>query len=150
MSAVVAEFRRLSTEKGLQAGLKFLNRRAPHRFTGVFRFDPPELCNVALADAWNESNLLDSAPLEETFCGLVRTTGDAFLTGDGKVDPRLNGHVLAQNAVRSYCGVMLLDGEGQPIGTLCHFDSQPCDISVQELDVLHAAAGSLREDGLLW
>lgn len=140
------QFQQILDKSGLQAALRFLNGKAPHRYTGLFRFSSPLLSNVALADAWDDgASLLEAAPLNETFCGLVRSTEAAFQTDDATIDPRLSGHVLATNAVQSYCGVPLYDGSGELHGTLCHFDTRPCDIGHQAATLLEMAAPLVRD-----
>lgn len=133
--------RALLHSDGLHAALRFLNSRTPHRYTGIFLFDPPVLRNHTLADSWNaEPEPMAAAPLEATFCGYVGSTGSSFRSDDTHHDQRLTTAVLRENAVRSYCGVLLSDAAGEPFGTLCHFDTKPCGAASQELELLSSLA----------
>jgi hypothetical protein len=121
-----------------------VNSRTPHRFTGIFRFEPPLLRNELLVDAWDaHAPVLASAPLSDTFCGLVGQTGQAFQSSDVQVDSRLEHSHLKHVGVESYCGVPVRDTAGHTSGTLCHFDLKPCDIAIQELEFLASAAALL-------
>ena len=131
---------------GLRSALALLNRRTPHRFTGLFRFRPPELLNVAIVDSWNENpQELGPAPIEETFCGYASVSGGHFATDDARADSRLLHHPLARHVVQSYCGVTILDKEGQPWGSLCHWDTRPCDLGTRSAEELHLAAKALAD-----
>jgi len=124
---------------GLHAALDVLNRRTPFRFTGVYRFDGDMLRNVALFDRWApDSSEGADAPMHEAFCAITGRLDAPLEVTDGATDPRHPW--MQQNAVRSYCGTPIHDGEGQAIGTLCHFDLQPCQAISSELPLLAQAA----------
>lgn len=136
--------------QGLVEALRVLNRKVPHRFTGVFLFDPPTLVNHALVDSWDTSAYpLGEMPIEQTFCGRVDVTGEAFTTNSAAVDPRLAGHHLARNTVQSYCGVVLRDPDGEIRGTLCHWDLKPCDFAATAEQELEEAARHLAQISLV-
>lgn len=137
---------RLLQEGRLHEALRLINDRVEHRFTGVYRFDPPTLRNVALFDSANpDIEVGAETPLRETYCSLVGETGSPFQTGDAASDPRLSEH-LARDATLGYCGAPLRTGpEEQPFGTLCHFDVVPRPIPLEELPVLEAVAAVLAD-----
>ncbi len=136
----VATFATILRDDGLHAALRFLNGRAPHRFTGVYRFDPPTLRSVHLVDSFSpDVRRGDDPPMAETYCAIVGATEHPFVTPDTRADQRLDGHP-ARDQVIAYCGVLLRDELGSPIGTLCHFDLKPCDVPVHELPTMEAAA----------
>jgi CheY-like chemotaxis protein/anti-sigma regulatory factor (Ser/Thr protein kinase) len=125
---------------GITAALRILNARSAHRFTAVYRLDGEILRNVALVDAENaQVERGDDVPLEASYCSLVTARGNTFTTEDAAEDDRLRQHP-ARDVVRSYCGTVLRDAEGRPMGTLCHFDPSPCDIPVSEIPLLEALA----------
>ncbi len=125
---------------GFTAALRILNARSAHRFTAVYRIDGAMLRNVALVDAENaQVERGDDVPLEASYCSLVTARGRTFTTEDATEDDRLRQHP-ARDVVRSYCGTVLRDAEGRPLGTLCHFDPAPCDIPVSEIPLLEALA----------
>jgi hypothetical protein len=132
-------------DRGLHEALRFLNGRTPHRFTGVYLFDPPMLRNLHLIDAYDpEQRKGEDALVTETYCSIVGQTRETFITADTRADARLVGHP-ARATVLSYCGVLLRDIEGKPRGTLCHFDLLPCDVPIHELPLLEAAASIVLE-----
>ena len=128
---------------GLGAALRLLNERTPFRFTGVYRFDGAMLRNVALFDRWTgaESPGAD-APMDETFCGITGRIDQPLEVTDGEKDARFPW--MQANAVRSYTGTPIRDGDGTAIGTLCHFDLQPCQSISSELPWLARAAALFR------
>lgn len=124
--------------------LRFLNQRARFRFTGVYRTDPPLLRNVCLFDRENPSLLLggDSTPLERTYCGIVSSTRAPFYVEDAISDSRLSVHP-ARASVVSYAGVPVRSAAGEVVGTLCHFDTRPRMLPVDEIKVLEGVARSI-------
>lgn len=91
---------------------------------------------------------MPDAPIENTLCALLHRSGISFVSDDTSRDPRVcQVPSLKGTAVASYCGVMLRDSEGEPIGSLCHFDTRPCDVAHGEGDVLEQVARMLEEDG---
>lgn len=125
--------------RGLHEALRFLNSRTPHRFTAMYRFDSPTLQNLALVDSHApDVRKGDDTAMDESYCSIVGATGRTFTTEDTRVDDRLREHP-ARDTVVSYAGVLLRDEDGQPFGTLCHFDLVPCEVPVQEIPLLEAA-----------
>ncbi len=127
-------------EQGLHEALRFLNSRTSHRFTAMYRFDPPLLRNVVLVDSYSPGvRTGDDAPLDHTYCSIVGVTRLGFTTEDTRLDDRLRQHP-AREVVLSYCGVLLSDAQGKPFGSLCHFDLVPSDVPVNEISLMEAAA----------
>lgn len=117
-----------------------LNRRVPHRFTGIYRVDPPLLRNLRLFDGDQpEVRDADSTPLTDTYCSLVLATQEPFATADSLRDDRVTDHP-ASVAVRSYCGVPLRRADGTPFGTLCHFDLVARPVPTSEIPLMKRAA----------
>ncbi|MEO5763065.1 MAG: response regulator, partial [Vicinamibacteria bacterium] len=136
----LAKFEKELGAHGVQEALRFLNSRTAHRFTGIYRFDPPTLRNLALLDADDRAVAQgEHPPMEATYCSIVGTFERPFATEDTLQDERLRAHP-ARESVRSYCGVLLRRDDGTPFGTLCHFDLVPCDVPVAELALMEAAA----------
>jgi GAF domain-containing protein len=136
-------------ERGVRAALAWLNARVPHRFTGIYRFDPPILRNVRLFDRENPTlDIVSDAPLRETYCSIIGETGHAFAVTDALHDERVRDHP-ARTSVLSYCGVPLRDDSGVAFGTLCHFDLVAGSAHPDEIRILEAVApllvGALRE-----
>jgi GAF domain-containing protein len=140
-------------DRGVQDALGWLNARTDHRFTGVYRLDPPLLRSVRLFD--RENPLLEvgsDAPMSETYCSITGAGESPFVVADALEDPALEGHP-ARDATRSYCGVPLRDRSGRVIGTLCHFDLGPRPVPEAEIPVMETAAAllyaALRHSGAL-
>ena len=117
-----------------------LNGRVPHRFTGIYRVDPPILRNLRLFDSDQpEVRDTDPTPLGETYCSLVLATQEPFATADSLRDDRVSDHP-ASLSVRSYCGVPLRRADGTPFGTLCHFDVVARPVPTSEIPLMKRAA----------
>lgn len=127
-------------EVGLLEALAYLNSRTRHRYTGVYRFDPPMLRNVALFDRENPRLRTGcDVPMDETYCSIVGKRSAPYGTEDAEHDEELVLHP-ARLSVLSYYGVPLLAVDGRCIGTLCHFDDRPRLIPYGELPLLREAA----------
>ncbi|HUH11614.1 MAG TPA: GAF domain-containing protein [Longimicrobiales bacterium] len=136
-------FEELLEVEGVHAALAFLNARTGHRFTGIYRFDPPILRNVHIYDRTNPTlEVTDDAPLRETYCSVVGSTGAPFATADSQADERLREHP-ARASTLSYCGVPLHTSDGTHFGTLCHFDLAPRTIRESEIAVMERAGARL-------
>jgi len=135
-------FQELLHRVGLHGALRFLNGRTPHRFTGVYRYDGPMLRNVSLFDQFNPEDVRgEDAPIEHTFCSLVPGFGGTLAFFNAATEPRVM-HV--DTPVVSYCGVLLHDDHGSPLGTLCHFDLKPCETRTSDLQFLETLAPILQ------
>lgn len=132
---------RLLADGRLHDALRLINDRVQHRFTGVYRFDPPTLRNVALFDSANpDIEVGEDTPLLEAYCSVVGESGVSFGTGDARTDPRLSQHP-ARDSTLAYCGTPLrTDEDASPFGTLCHFDVVPRAVPAEEVPALEAIA----------
>jgi hypothetical protein len=140
----MAALQEVLAASGLHGALGHLNRRTPYRFTGVYRYDGDVLRNVALFDRWSpDVDQGEDAPMGETFCAIVRDTGEWLEVTDGRADPRFPW--MRENAVVCYCGALIRDPEGKPFGTLCHFDVQRCQPSRSEVDLLRSVGPLMYE-----
>lgn len=139
MTAELTEFQRILASEGLHPALSFLNRRTPHRFTGVYRYDGEMLRNVALLDRYlPETTRGDDVAMVDAYCSIVGKTGAPLEFSDSRSDSRF-GH-LPGSAVVCYCGVPIRDVQGRPFGSLCHFDTQRCEPRRSDAALLAAAA----------
>lgn len=120
---------------GLHGALAFLNSRTPHRFTGVYRYDGEVLRNVGLFDRFSpEQARGDDVPMGNAYCALVGNRGRSMMFADARDDPRFEWK--PGSPVVSYCGALLRDAQGEPFGTLCHFDVHRCEPNLADLEVL--------------
>lgn len=140
LDCLVERFSVLLEGESIHAALAFLNARTRHRFTGVYRFDPPMLRSVCLFDRENPTlRLGGDTPMRETYCALVGERAAPFWTADATLDVRLGAHP-ARDSVIAYFGVPLLGDDGACVGTLCHFDLRPRLAPIGELQLLERAA----------
>jgi hypothetical protein len=127
----------------LRAALELLNARTDFRFTGVYRFDGSTLRNVALYDRSHpELARGEDAPLGQTYCAITGRLNDVLLVSDGPRDRRYPW--MHGNSVMAYCGVPIRSEFGHALGTLCHFDVQPCDARAAEATYLLCVADLFR------
>lgn len=135
------ELQAILANQGVREALAYLNRRTPHRFTGIFRFiENGQLENLYLFDR-EASDAQPWAPFPRThsYCGLIHDAKEPFFVGNALSDPRVSDHP-ARESVISYCGVPILTESGDVFGTLCHFDYKPVRISELDLPFLKLAA----------
>jgi GAF domain-containing protein len=126
--------------EGLPGALRFLNGRTRHRFTALYRFDPPWLRNVCTVDRENpELRLVADCRIRESYCSFVFEQGKQLVVEDAQSDARVAGHPKRE-ALLAYCGVPVLDADGACVGTLCHFDPRPRLTPPSEVALLERAA----------
>lgn len=128
---------------GIQRALEVLSARVPHRYTAVYRFNGQTLNNEVFIDKEGGpiALCLLNVDLGHSFCQYVLRDG-FFLTDNTAADHRLDGHV-GQGRMLSYHGVPLLDAEGKPFASLCHFDTVIRSLSVREFEYMKKAAAIL-------
>ena len=127
------------TAGGLKAGLAWLNARVSYRFTAVSRLYGQTLELVELIDKKNSvaNGIWQSAPLKDSFCEFAIREGQ-FVTSDTIGDTRLDSNPYRE-ILRCYVGLPVHRLPGDLLGTFCHFDLQPRDISVSEFSFLQDA-----------
>ncbi|MEO6365186.1 MAG: GAF domain-containing protein [Luteimonas sp.] len=126
---------------GLHAALRLLNERTPHRFTGIYRYDGDMLRNVILFDVHNPHLLRGGdIPMQHSYCALLPDSHAGAIEFD---DPRSDPPSMARahlTPVVSYCGVLLVNAAGEPFGSLCHYDLNPCQPRTSDMAMLRALA----------
>ena len=142
-----AAFERALHGSGVRAALAYLVSLTRYRFIGIFRFNDG-MANAAVHyDRENpDQTRIDAVPDTATYCCFVRDTKGSFTTVDALEDPRLVGHVK-RAVLRAYCGVPVMDAEGQLLGTLCHYDLVPRDADELDMPLLLQAASALALGG---
>lgn len=138
MQQAVIEFENILRTKGVQAALRFLNALTPHRFTGVYRYDGTILRNIALFDQY-DPNIQhgDDFPMEDAPCAHVGGHGGWLVVKEFLSDPRF---LRSFTPIVSYCGALIRTPDGNPFGTVCHFDTKPCDTPPDNAFLLEAVA----------
>lgn len=135
---IISEFRETLDKSGVHGALGFLNRRTPHRFTGIYRFDNKMLRNLYLYDSFNPRETSgEDAPMAKTYCSLVKEERKLEIR-NAATDRRVMGKI--DTPVMSYCGTLIKDDSGDPFGTLCHFDMKRCQEPSTEFGLMAEAA----------
>ncbi len=134
----MAEFR-VVLSGGLHAALRYLNRRTPHRFTGVYRYDGEMLRNMALFDRSEPEKQRDiDIPMADAYCANVGRNREPLEFADARGDGRFP--YLPGSPVVCYSGVLISSPQGVPYGTLCHYDILRCELRTSDIPLLKAAA----------
>lgn len=128
---------RVLAEQGVLAALRVLNGRAPHRYTGIYKYTPEILTNLYLIDAFSPKVTKGAdVPNDDAYCLLLaKQTKVAF----GRVEEAPCPIKLASPVV-SYCGVLLVRSNGEPFGSLCHYDVARCQEPSSQMPYLEAIA----------
>jgi GAF domain-containing protein len=141
---IIPELKQVFAKGGTRAAVAFLNSLTDQRFTSLFRFDNEMLRNITFYDRERpETNSCEDIPVMASYCVFVRDSSTMFLTTDAQHDTRVNGHPK-QSLFQSYCGVPLLDRHGNLMGTICHFDFNPGNVSALDIELMEYMAALLQ------
>ncbi len=137
-TADLAAFR-VALRDGVNAALRYLNSRTPHRFTGVYRYDGEMLRNMALFDRSEpDRHHGGDIPMADAYCANVGRNRLPWRRQTPAVRVRFD--YLPGSPVVCYSGVLISSPGGEPYGTLCHYDIRPCEPRVSDIPLLQAAA----------
>ena len=127
-------------QHGVQAALAFLNARVPHRLTTVNHIDDGHMVCTLLHDKAGKltPGTVAKVPMDHSFCQFVVRDGSFYSAHSGN-DIRLIDHPYP-GVMLSYCGVPLIDANGELFGTLCHLDMESHTLPPEEFDVFQRAA----------
>ncbi len=136
-------FQQTLDTQGVRAALAYLVSLSDYRFIGIFRFRDGKATAAVHVDRENPNELRSAeVPDTATYCCYVRDSRGIFTTADALRDERLDTHA-ARDQVLAYCGVPVMDAEGQVLGTLCHYDVVPRDPQQLDLALLIEVASAL-------
>jgi GAF domain-containing protein len=129
--------------QGVRAALAYIASLSEYRFISVFQFRDDKAMAALHFDRENPGVLCSAeVPDTATYCCYVRDSRGVFTTANALLDARLTVH--SQRAqVLAYCGVPVMDAEGQLLGTLCHYDVVPRDPEQLDLALLIEVASAL-------
>ena len=115
--------------EGLSAAMRWLNDRVPYRFTAIFAFNGDMLRNLCLIDKDNQNitNCSDQ-PITASYCMYIHRSRVRFSVEESSLDERVALHPKRQS-VQCYYGIPLFDSKGKILGTVCHFDSRPLNVT---------------------
>jgi len=132
------EFKVALKISGVHGALGYLNKRMPHRYTGIYRYEGDTLRNLAIYDRYEpDARKGEDAPMSATYCSLLQKQ-EALEIADAAEDARVKGIIITP--VVSYCGVLMRNSHGLPYGSLCHFDMNRCQERMSDFPLLQAAA----------
>ena len=130
---------------GTRESLAFLLKFTDYRFIGLWRFQNGRAHAAIHYDRENPSETQAQEVADtDTYCCYVRDGQGVFMTAHAMLDPRTEGH-SAREAVAAYCGVPVMDSEGNILATLCHYDVVPRDPSQVDLELMIQVASALAQ-----
>ncbi len=139
------KFSEILEARGVREGLIYLASLTDYRFIGIWRFKAGKANAAVHFDKENPAvTSATEVPDDATYCCYVRDSRGAFMTAEALLDPRTEGHP-ARATVPTYCGVPVMDAEGDLLGTLCHYDLVPRDPSELDLELLLQAASAIAQ-----
>lgn len=125
LDATVDRFSDHLEREGLRVALGYLNSQTRFRYTGAYRIAPPLLCSIEIFDRENPSlALFSEVEMRTTYCSIVGSEKRGLAVDDAEFDIRVQAHP-AREQFAAYCGVPLYGADGEPFGTLCHYDPRP-------------------------
>ena len=143
--SVIRVFREMLDGRGLCGAIRWLNERAPYRYTAVFAFAGDTLRNVCLVDKENADIVsCPDCPISNSYCTYIRQSGSQFIVESSLTDSRVEGHPK-RTSYQCYYGVPLFDRDGRLIGTVCHFDTVPVRVSRDVANTLDDVASLIAE-----
>lgn len=122
---------------GMRAAIIFLNHLTDHRYTSVFIFDGPHGRHAFYYDRENAAQV--TAPdtlVEMSYCIYVRKSASLFEVNDATTDERVGRDHPKKELIRSYCGIPLIDGYGNVLGSACHYDPNPKPTAPEDVELL--------------
>lgn len=141
------QFRHTLDGQGVRASLVYLLGLTDYRFIGIWRFQNGRANAAVYYDRENPGVLHAlEVPDTATYCCFVRNSQGVFMTANALLDARTQGHP-ARDVVPTYCGVPIMDAEGQILGTLCHYDLVPRDPTQIDLELMLAVTSTLALGG---
>jgi GAF domain-containing protein len=145
-SDALSQLKRILAIDGVRAAVAYLNSLTTHRFTSLYQFEGETLRNLIFYDRENpEIEKCSDIPVLASYCVFVRESGVMFATDDALQDERVLSHPKRET-VQSYCGVPLLDRDGEMFGTICHFDFKPGRVADADVELLECMAPLLQSN----
>jgi GAF domain-containing protein len=142
----LTEFSRILRESDLRAALAYLLSLTEYRYIAIFRFEHEMTKSLIYIDRDDpDIKRIDDAEISASYCCYVRDTKGVFTTANAMADDRTVGHPKRE-ILASYCGVPILDSEGEILGTICHFDAVPRDPTQINLPLMLSVASALSRE----
>ena len=130
---------------GVREALVCLLGLTDYHYIGLWRFQEGR-ANAAVHIDRESPAALTAVEVADTatYCCYVRDRRGVFMTAHAMLDPSTAGHP-ARAAVPAYCGVPVMDAEGQILATLCHYDVVPRDPAQIDLELMLRVASLLAQ-----
>lgn len=140
------QLRFLIASGNIRAALELLNDESKLRFTALYLLEDTYAVNFMLVDRDNTpSGLPNNIPLDSSYCSLVKAAAAPIVITDASLDQRLEGHP-SRHSMAAYCGVPLLDLNGEVLGSLCQFDPVSTQIADYTVALMTEVATGLGLD----
>jgi GAF domain-containing protein len=145
MASLAEKFSALVKTEGLLGAMRWLNHRAPYRFTAIFAFKGDVLRNICLVDK-EDTNITHcpDQPIADSYCIYIQRSRERFSVEDSLQDRRVEGHPK-RRSFHCYYGIPLLSADGTLLGTVCHFDSAPVHVTDDVVESLDELAGVIAD-----
>ena len=87
------------------------------------------------------------SPRAISFCGhAIQQPHDIMIVTDARKDVRFHDNPLVtEHSALFYCGIPILSANGQPLGTLCVFDTAPRHLNDNQIDAMKSLANQVQE-----
>ena len=137
--------RELLDQQGIRSALVYMNGLTSHRFTALYRFANDTLKKIYFYDRENpNADSCPDIPIEASYCIFIKETGRNFKTANSIADNRLDKHAK-QKEILSYCGVPLVDMDGQMFGSVCHFNFEAMPIANSMVELMEDLSTMIME-----
>jgi GAF domain-containing protein len=142
-----ADFVVTHRSRGLRDALAGLLKRTDYRFIGIWRFQDGKANAAVHFDRENpQATTTEEVPDTATYCCFVRDGKAPFKTPHALIDERLSSHP-AREQVATYCGVPIMDSDGNVLATLCHYDVAPRDAEQVDMALMLMISAYLANNG---
>lgn len=142
----LAEFLRILRKSSIRSALAYLLSLTEYRYIAIFRFEDEMAKALVYIDRDNpDIQQIDDEKISATYCCYVRDTKGVFTTANALTDDRTISHPKRE-ILASYCGVPILDSEGEILGTICYFDEAPKDSEQINLPLMLSVASALSHE----
>jgi hypothetical protein len=116
--------------------MRWLNNKVPYRYTAIFAFDGDMLRNICLVDKQDSAiTRCADQPIMESYCIYIRSSRKSFGVEHALLDSRVAGHPKRAE-YQCYYGIPLFGSDGKMLGTVCHFDVAPVEVTAGVISAL--------------